>query len=127
MAIHSGMSILERALQALQEYERHQSGLCGIGFSHEHESRSPVHALGGADSKSQVFRWVEARCARRDDVWGAEKFLWRDYAAWSEQSRQTPCSLELFCDSLSGSFVRESDGWLGIALADDVVASGYIM
>jgi hypothetical protein len=72
---------------------------------------------------SPVRLWFEARCAQRDGIWGAEKFLWRDYKAWSEQRRQTLCSRQLFCHALNGSFTRESDGWLGIVLADDVVAS----
>jgi hypothetical protein len=76
---------------------------------------------------SQIFRWVEARCARRSDVWGAEKFLWRDYEAWTQQSKQSACPWELFRETLNQSLDREADGWQGIALASDVAASRYIM
>ncbi len=76
---------------------------------------------------SQILRWVEARCARRDGVWGAEKFLWRDYDAWSQQSKQSACPRELFRETMNQCFDCEGDGWRGIALAVDVAASRYIM
>jgi hypothetical protein len=79
------------------------------------------------DAASQIFRWVEARCARRDGLWGAEKFLWRDYEAWTQQSKQSASPRELFRETLNQCLDREADGWQGIALASDVAPSRYIM
>ena len=139
MALHSSPTILERALQALREYERTQTGrVPGAGLPLEQptprptvESSEPVLATASPVEKdaeaSQIFRWVEARCARRDGVWGAEKFLWRDYEVRSQQSKQAACPRELFRETLNQCFDREADGWQGIALANDVAASHYIM
>jgi hypothetical protein len=117
MALHSSPTIIERALQALQEYERNQT---------KPILANPLPAEKNA-AASQIFRWVEARCARRDGVWGAEKFLWRDYEAWSQQSKQSTCPRELFRETLDQCFDRRADGWPGIALAIDVAASRYVM
>jgi hypothetical protein len=137
MALHSSPTILERALQALQEYERNQAGqVPGPGLPLQSTPRptvpsEPVLATPLAVEKdsaaSQIFRWAEARCARRDGVWGAEQFLWRDYHAWSQQSKQSACPRELFRETLNQCFDREAGGWQGIALAIDVAVSRYVM
>lgn len=78
-------------------------------------------------SASQILQWVEARCARGPHVWGAEKFLWRDYEAWSHQSKQSACPPKLFRETLNQCFEREADGWRGVALAMDVAPKRFIM
>jgi hypothetical protein len=117
MALHSSPTILERALQALREYERNQT---------KPILANPLPAEKDA-AASQIFRWVEARCARRDGIWGAERFFWRDYIAWSQQRKQSACPRELFRETLNQCFDCEADGWRGIALGSDVAASRYVM
>jgi hypothetical protein len=139
MASHSTSTILERALQALQEYERNLTErVPGTGLPFQ--VPIPSHTVAPGErilanqlpaekdaAVSQIFRWIAVRGARQDGVWGAEEFLWRDYEAWSQQSKQAACPPELFRETLNRCFEREADGWRGIALALDVAASRYIM
>ena len=124
MPLHSSSTILERALQALQEYERNQTRPMPGTAQFEQPNPRPAEKDAAA---SQIFRWVEGRCARLDGVWGAEGFLWRDYTAWSQQSEQSAFPRALFRETLNRFFDREADGWQGIALAIDVASSRYIM
>jgi len=70
----------------------------------------------------QVLAWVRARCKIRRACWGAEKFLYRDFSEWCEQSRHSPCGRELFRCILSEAFLWDTDGWQGIVLASDFEA-----
>ncbi|MGA9929808.1 MAG: hypothetical protein WBQ13_02610 [Terriglobales bacterium] len=141
MASHNSPTILERALQALREYERNQTGsVFGAGLPFVQPTprltavqgepilTSPLPAENDA-AASQIFQWVKARCARRDGAWGAEQFLWRDYEAWSQRNKvSVVVTRGQFAEMLDQFFRREMDGWQGIALVVDVVASGrYIM
>lgn len=138
MALHSTPTILERALQALQEYERKQTGRePGTGLHFEQPTlrprprhpilANPLPAEQDADA-SQIFRWASVRCVRRRDLWGSEKSLWRDYEAWSQRNKVSVVPRGRFAEILDQLFRREMDGWEGIALAIEVAPSGrYIM
>ena len=76
---------------------------------------------------AEIFRWIRARCVKRGDTWSSEKSLWRDYHDWRQQHRLSVARRERFVEILDRLFRRELDGWRGIALAIDVVASTYIM
>jgi len=78
-------------------------------------------------ARSQIFRWVRARCMRRRDTWVSGKSLWHDYVGWCQQQKQFACSRELFVATLDQLFRREMDGWQGIALAIDFAACPHIM
>ena len=75
-----------------------------------------------AAAKQQISRWMAARCTcptnpRR--VWGSEKFLYRDYLGWCQQTNQAACPCKSFSAILTESFRREADGWQGIYLTED--------
>lgn len=69
--------------------------------------------------RQQVSRWVGARCVRSPRAWGAEKFLYLEFAEWCRQHKQASCSRELFCAVLNESFQRDEAGWQGLCLAVD--------
>jgi hypothetical protein len=73
-------------------------------------------------TKSHIFRWIRARCAKRKDLWGSEKSLWVDYVGWQQQN-VSAVTREQFAEVLAEVFEREMDGWRGIALAIDVAPS----
>ena len=76
-----------------------------------------------AATRSHIFQWIRARCTRRKDFWGSEKFLWVDYAGWQQQQTGPVVTREQFAEGLAELFEREMDGWRGIALASDVAPS----
>jgi hypothetical protein len=138
VALHSNPTILERALQALQEYQRGQSRpepMSGL----QHDLPAPPAAatpgpilpdpsLAQKDAAtSQIFRWVGARCARRQGIWSSEKSLWRDYVGWSQQHEASVVPRDQFGEMLDQIFMREMDGWWGIALGVDIAAERYVM
>lgn len=73
--------------------------------------------------RQQVALWLGARCVRSQRTWGSERFLYRDYLAWSQKCATITCSRELFGAFLSESFQREQNGWRGLCLALDSAAS----
>ena len=75
-------------------------------------------------AKKQMLRWIDARCAWSQGVWGSEESLFRDYVQWCRKNSLPPCSKELFSAVLDESFQRELDGWQGLCLAVDVAAGG---
>ena len=74
-----------------------------------------------------ISRWLRSRCAQSWRVWGSEKSLWGDYSAWCEQHKQLACRRELFCEIMSEVFMRDGDGWQGVALAIDFREAKYVM
>jgi hypothetical protein len=77
----------------------------------------------GPEMARQVGRWLAARCTRSRRGWGAEKFLYRDFRDWCQQSGQTAIPREHFAGILNESFERDMDGWQGLCLAVDFAAS----
>jgi hypothetical protein len=81
---------------------------------------------GPADSKtarSQVSRWLDARCAKSQHAWGSEKSLNNDYRTWCQNYNRLPYSLELFRTILNEWFQRDAEGWQGLCLAVDFARS----
>jgi hypothetical protein len=70
-------------------------------------------------AKQHVSRWMEMRCTQSHLAWGAEKFLYQDFAAWCQQHNAAPNSRGLFCAILNESFDRDENGWRGLCLAVD--------
>ena len=79
--------------------------------------------LTGPEMARQVSRWMAARCVRSSRAWGAEKFLYRDYLGWCQQSSQPAISQEQFVAILDETFQRDGNGWQGLCLATDWGAS----
>jgi hypothetical protein len=140
MALHGSPTILERALRALQEYERSQTRVDpGAVWPLElPPTRCPavsadaIHAeTSNAEREaatSQIFLWVGVRCVERRNDWGSEKYLWHDYVGWCQQQKLTGVSRKQFGEIIDLLFTREMDGWCGIALAVDIEAADrYIM
>ena len=76
--------------------------------------------------KQHISRWMAASCTvplNPGKVWTSEKCLYRDYGAWCQSAKQTPCSRSLFCAILNECFERELDGWQGLCLALDFAAA----
>jgi hypothetical protein len=73
-------------------------------------------------AKKQVLRWMDARCAWSQCVWGSEQSLFHNYGQWCRQNSLPPCSRELFAAVLDEPFQRELDGWQGLCLAVDFAA-----
>jgi hypothetical protein len=72
--------------------------------------------------KTQVLRWVGARCAWSQGVWGSENSLYQDYREWCQDCSQPPFPLELFSAVLDELFQSEMEGWQGVCLAVDFAA-----
>jgi hypothetical protein len=90
-----------------------------------HQRDEVLEALRGRREavRQQVALWLGARCVRSQQTWGSERFLYRDYLAWSQKCAAVTCSRELFRAILSESFQREQNGWRGLCLALDSAAS----
>ena len=76
--------------------------------------------------KLQLSLWLVVRCTvsrNARHVWGSEKHLYLDYAAWCRQASQTPGTLETFCRVMSEMFRWDGSGWYGVCLAEDWTAS----
>jgi hypothetical protein len=71
----------------------------------------------------QVSSWLDARCTCSRRAWAAEKFLYSDYAAWCCQCHQPPIPRKLLCVVLNKLFDRDGDGWHGLCLAVDLMAT----
>jgi hypothetical protein len=93
-------------------------------FTQSHDIPSPKE---GNAARILVLRWLRARCTQSWQAWGSEKSLWRDYCVWCEQHKQPACRRELFCETMNESFDREDDGWQGVVLAIDFLATKQIM
>jgi hypothetical protein len=73
-------------------------------------------------AEKHMLRWMDARCAWSEGVWGSEKCLFRDYGQWCRKNSLPPCSGELFSAVLDELFQRELDGRQGLCLAADFAA-----
>ena len=89
----------------------------------ENEQVCGAKELTGPQMARQVSGWIGARCTRTLRAWAAEKFLYRDYLGWCQQSSQPAISAEHFAAILDTSFGREMDGWQGLCLAVDWAAT----
>jgi hypothetical protein len=74
-------------------------------------------------AREHVSRWMGMRCTQSPQAWGAEKFLYRDFAAWCQQQNEAPDSRGLFSAILDESLERDGNGWRGVCLAPDFAAS----
>jgi hypothetical protein len=75
-------------------------------------------------AKRRLSRWMAAQCALTRNpasVWRSEESLYRDYAAWCEQTGELQCSRDLFNIILDESFQREGRGWQGLCLVRDIM------
>ena len=78
-------------------------------------------------AREHVSRWMGMRCTQSHLAWGAEKFLYQDFAAWCQQHNAAP-NRALFCAILNESFERDENGWRGLCLAVDftVLSAGAL-
>lgn len=75
------------------------------------------------ESKRQLSCWIAVRCSFSERVWGSEKSLYRDYIEWCQKYNRPQCPRELFGAILDNSFQRDAEGWQGLCLALDFMAS----
>lgn len=74
-------------------------------------------------TKQQISRWMAGRCTQARRAWGAEEFLYRDFAAWCHQHNEVSSSRGLFCAILDEWFERDDTGWRGLCLSMDFAGS----